>query len=161
MEFDKAKWLFPIIMTFHNLEEAIFLPAWLKSHSVLLKFTPPSPTAFSFAVLVITILAYLVTVICHRFGNIGFFLYLLLGFCFSMLVNAFIPHILASIVLKSYTPGVVTGILLNLPVAVYLIVAGFNELKISKKEFVLSSFGVTLVLMVLIPILFKLGEYWS
>jgi len=59
MSFIAWQWLFPFAITLHNLEEAIWLPAWSKHAGKWHR--PVSPSAFPFAVAVFTLLAFMVT----------------------------------------------------------------------------------------------------
>ncbi len=45
----------------------------------------------------------------------------LLGFIGMMGINAVFPHLVATIVLKKYAPGLITGLLLNLPFSLIII----------------------------------------
>jgi hypothetical protein len=44
-----------------------------------------------------------------------------------MLVNVFVPHVPATLLFRSYTPGVVTAVLANLPVMSYLALRAVRE----------------------------------
>jgi len=71
---------------------------------------------FRFAVLVLTIAAFGLTYLSSRKGKQSVWSYLLLGYIIAMLVNVFIPHVPATLILRSYTPGVITAVLMNWPV---------------------------------------------
>src|ERR1700676_402645 len=107
MSFQKQQWLFPIAVTLHNSEEALWLPAWWVRHA---KEVPvhPGAGAFRFAVAVLTLAAFVVTYLSERKGKETVWAYLMFGYIVAMLANVFIPHIPASLVFRSYTPGVVT-----------------------------------------------------
>lgn len=42
--------------------------------------------------------------------------YIYLGFILMMCLNSIFPHLIATMVLKRYAPGTLTGLLLNLPI---------------------------------------------
>ena len=44
-----------------------------------------------------------------------------------MLVNVFVPHLPAALWFRSYAPGVVTAVLVNLPLMSYLAVRALRE----------------------------------
>lgn len=45
----------------------------------------------------------------------------------GLFVNAFVPHLLLSVRLRRYTPGVATALLLNIPFTLYLFHRAFRE----------------------------------
>jgi hypothetical protein len=98
--YDQLRWLFALALTIHNLEEAIWLPKWSQQagrwHPKVNKFP------FRFAVVVLTLLAY-GTVLGSYWGGKGSLGdYLLTGYAFTMLLIAFFPHLVATIVLRRY-----------------------------------------------------------
>lgn len=42
--------------------------------------------------------------------------WIFIGFLGSMVINAIFPHLIATVVMKKYAPGLLTGLLLNIPV---------------------------------------------
>jgi len=53
-------------------------------------------------------------------GNIVNYTYL--GFIGMMGINSIFPHLVSTIVLKKYAPGLITGLFLNLPFSLILII---------------------------------------
>nr|WP_280740123.1 HXXEE domain-containing protein [Paenibacillus maysiensis] len=105
-----------------------------------------------------TSLAYLSTFFYLLFPNSSLAKYILTGFLGSMIVNALFPHLLASIMLKRYAPGVLTGILLNIPINSLILYQFFQNHELTFKTLLLSTLAVGIVLLGLIPILFKVGK---
>jgi hypothetical protein len=60
---------------------------------------------YRFAVLVLTIAAFGLTYLSSRKGKQSVWSYLLFGYIIAMLVNVFIAHVPATLILRSYTPG--------------------------------------------------------
>lgn len=114
------KIIFLLGFILHNLEEAIRLPQWSKYAR---KFHPPvQPNQFIFGVIIMTIAGYLLTVLdLLGPGTDSFAAYLYLAFVGILGLNAIIPHLLATIVLKRYAPGLTAGMLLNLPVSIIIL----------------------------------------
>jgi hypothetical protein len=83
------------------------------------------------------------------------------GYIIAMLANVLIPHIPASLVFRSYTPGVVTAVLVNLPVMGFLSVRAVREGWVSGRKAVV--FGVTVPLAIagMIAILLLAEWLWS
>jgi hypothetical protein len=74
-----------------------------------------------------------------------------------MLANVFIPHIPASLVFRSYTPGVATAVLINLPVMSYLSRRAVQEGWVSGRRAVVFAVMVPLAIAGMIPILIFLS----
>ena len=100
----------------------------------------PGAGAFRFAVAVLTLATFVVTYLSERKGKETVGAYLMFGYIVAMLANVFIPHIPASLVFRSYTPGVVTAVLVNLPVMGFLSIRAVREGWVSGRKAV--AFGV-------------------
>jgi hypothetical protein len=150
-------WLFPIAFTVHNIEEALWFPAFSKSTG---KFHKPVGTfEFTFAVLVLTLLAVAITLRFYASGRKSLACYLYFAFNLGMLVNVFVPHLAAAIVLQRYSPGLATGILLLVPATLFILRYGFrNEYFLFPKFWFIALPFAGLVIGA-IPVLFKVGKY--
>jgi len=112
--------LFLLGFSLHNIEEALWLPAWSKHARKYHKEV--SPNEFRFAVIIVTAIGYLLTFQYFVFGgDYAAAKYIYLGFILVMVVNVFFPHLIATIVLKKYAPGLITGLMLNAPLGVYIL----------------------------------------
>ena len=153
MSFQKLQWLFPIAVTFHNSEEELWLPAWWVRHA---KEVPvhPGAGAFRYAVAVLTVAAFVVTYLSERKGKESVWAYLLFGYIVAMLANVFIPHIPASFEFRLYTPGVVTAVLINLPVMGFLSIRAIREGWVSGRKAVVFGVAVPRAIAGIIPMLF-------
>jgi len=156
MSFQSLEWLFPIVITLHNTEEAIWLPGWSKR--AVLWHSPVTPGSFRFAVAVLTFLAFAVTWLSARSGKQTIWTYLAFGYMVAVLANVLIPHIALTVALRSYMPGVATAAALNLPVLSLLVVFAIREGYVSGWKAVAICAGVSGVLVASIPALFKLGK---
>jgi hypothetical protein len=156
MSFQSLLWFFPIVVTLHNVEEAIWFPEWTRR--VRRWPAPVAPGVFRFAVAVFTILAFAVTWLSARSGKQTVWTYLAFGYMVGVLANALIPHIALTLAMRRYMPGVATAVAVNLPVLSLLVVAAIREGYVSGSKAVAYSIGVSAVLLVSIPALFKLGR---
>lgn len=149
------KILFLLGFTLHNVEEALWLPQWSKHAK---KFHEPvDKHQFIFAIIIITIEGYLVTVADILLGQSGSFInYVYLGFIGMMGLNVIIPHLAATIVLKKYAPGLITGLLLNLPISLIIIVY-YIQSGINVFYFVMAVLTVTGLILFSLKYLFRLG----
>ena len=156
MSYQNLLWLFPIVVTLHNAEEAIWLPGWPKR--AVLWSSPVTPGSFRFAVAVLTILAFAVTGLSAASGKQTVWTYLAFGYMAAVLANVLIPHVALTVALRSYMPGVVTAVALNLPVLSLLVVYALREGYVSGWKAAAYSAGVAGMLLAFIPILFKTGK---
>lgn len=150
------KLIFLLGFTLHNIEEAIWLPEWSKYAK---KFHEPvERNQFVFAVIVVTIIGYVVTaaeIIESNSG--GVFIYVYLGFIGMMGLNAFLPHLAATILLKKYAPGLITALLLNLPLSI-IIIARYIVAGINVYFLILAILVFTVITLSLLKPLFRLGD---
>jgi hypothetical protein len=156
VNFTEWQWLFPVAITLHNLEEAIWLPAW--SNHAGKWHRPVSAPAFRFAVAVLTTLAFIVTIWSAKAGRESVGAYLLTGYALAMLINVFVPHLLATVAMRRYMPGLGTAVALNLPVAVILLRRAFAEGYVRFPTFVYCGVLVCVTLAASIPLLLAVGE---
>ncbi len=111
--------LFGIGVTLHNLEEAMYLVSWARSHVKL--WFQPDPKIYWFVTSLVSIAIWIpiigvcVSKVSNQFQSA------LSGFALVMAINAVLPHLVISLAKRSYSPGVGTGMLFNLPLGVLLI----------------------------------------
>lgn len=150
------KLIFLLGFTLHNIEEAIWLPEWSKYAK---KFHQPvERNQFVFAVIVISIIGYLLTIIEILDNNSGsIWSYVYLGFVGMMGLNAIMPHLVATILLKKYAPGLITAFLLNLPISIIIITRYVNA-GINVYFVILAIVIVSAVVLLSLKPLFKVGE---
>lgn len=156
MNFTEWQWLFPVVITLHNLEEAIWLPAW--SNHAGKWHRPVSPSAFRFAAAVFAALAFIVTFWSARAGRESVGAYLITGYALAMLINVLVPHLLATVAMRRYMPGLGTAIVLNLPVTIVLLRRAFAEGYVSFPTFAYCGVLVCVTLAASIPLLFAVGK---
>jgi hypothetical protein len=156
MNFVQSGWLFAIAVIVHNLEEAIWLPDWSRTAG---RWHPAVGNAeFRFSVIVLTLLAILSVALATVQGKESLGAYLVAGYALAMLLNVLLPHVVASLVRRSYMPGTATAVLLNLPVTLYVLTLAFREGYIEPHAFVIFGPAIVVVIVALIPLLFWLGR---
>ncbi|MFY9852587.1 MAG: HXXEE domain-containing protein [Terracidiphilus sp.] len=156
MSFGNLQWLFPIVVTLHNAEEALWLPAWSKRTGFW--HTPVAPGVFRFAVSVLTVLAFAITWLSAESGKQTVWTYLVFGSMVVALANVLIPHVALSVARRSYMPGVATAVALNLPVLSLLVVMALKEGYVSGVKAAEYSVGMAGLVLLSIPALFKIGR---
>lgn len=129
----KLLWLVPILITVHNLEEAVYMPAVLtKRNSAIPPFLqgllpPITYGQFLLALLIVTLFPYLIAWFANREREqTGAGMLLLLSVQAMMLVNVF-AHAGMALLVRGYAPGVVTAIAINLPFSIYLLRRAIRE----------------------------------
>ncbi|PKL16718.1 MAG: HXXEE domain-containing protein [Spirochaetae bacterium HGW-Spirochaetae-5] len=121
--------LFLLCFSLHNLEEALWLPAWSRHAERYHKAV--GENEFRKAVMAVTAAGYLITFQYFVFQPDEISKYIYSGFILMMVMNVVFPHIAATFVLKRYAPGTLTGLFLNAPVGIYLLnreINGMNDL---------------------------------
>jgi hypothetical protein len=146
MTFRKLQWWFPIAVTLHNAEEAIWMPRWSASHAAQLLVNPPGASEIIAALVVLTAAAFAVTYQSARRGPESIWAYLTFGYIVAMLANVFVPHVPAAIVFHGYAPGVVTAVLINLPVMSILLICMLREGWVRGWRVAIFGIGVPLML---------------
>ena len=96
------------------------MPGWDARHATQLPVHPAGAAAIRSALLVLTIMAFVVTYFSERKGPQSVWAYLGFGYIVAVLVNVMVPHVPVAIVFRGYAPGVVTAVLVNLPLMSWL-----------------------------------------
>jgi len=156
MDFVLLAGLFALAVTLHNIEEALWLPAW--SQAAGKWHHPVGAREFRFAVVVLTVLAYIAVWLATTYGKESVGAYLLTGYALAMLLNVFFPHVIATGVLRRYAPGTLTALLLNLPVTILLLRHSIQEGYIQIQMFLWAGPLVVAGILLLIPVLFAIGR---
>ncbi|MEW6670902.1 MAG: HXXEE domain-containing protein [Thermodesulfobacteriota bacterium] len=157
MDFNLLVWLFAIAITVHNLEESIWLPRWSKSAGRW--HHPVEPGEFRFAVAALTVFAYAAACLAFVGGRESAGAYLISGYALAMLINVVFPHLVATVALRRYAPGVATALVLNLPVTFFLLRQAIAEKYVRPDTFIWAGPLVVVCILVSIPVLFALGRW--
>ncbi len=118
-------WLFPLATTVHNLEESIWLPAWLGRQPM--SGIVWSPWTFRSLTVVLTMAAWWLTAWAWKRPAGHKAWYLTLGYAGIMGLNVIFPHALLTIKLRDLVPGTVSAGLLMLPTMTYVIFQALQQ----------------------------------
>lgn len=118
-----------LLVTFllHNAEEAIFYGSYREASQALIRtaffesYTAPSTCSFHGALLAISAAGSAAMTWARLNRSRPAATILVRGLALLMLGNVFIPHVPAAILLGGYAPGIVTAVLLNFPIAGYVL----------------------------------------
>jgi hypothetical protein len=149
-------WAFALAVAIHNLEEAIWLPAW--SQSAGRWHRAVSGREFRFAVTVLSILAVLCALLANMQGPQSLGAYAVSGYALTMLLNVLFPHLIATLALRRYVPGTATALLLNLPVTAALLHAAIVDGWIDLDRFLITGPVIVVLIVASIPPLFWMGQ---
>lgn len=119
----KSKLLLFILVLFsllHNLEE-YYAINYLEAGYGLQNINMLSPQQFNYSVLIISILIVIVLAFALLSSNPLTLRFIGTSLGISLLINAFIPHITIAMYTHSYTPGLLTSILLIVPASLVLL----------------------------------------
>ncbi|MDR2962502.1 MAG: HXXEE domain-containing protein [Bacteroidales bacterium] len=122
-------WLFvAIAWTIHNVEEFLTMPQWIGAHESQLPFNQIIPLAnlqqsFPIGLLIVTLLLIIIPLLAIRRKWDNRVLGVVLGI---FLVNA-VQHIAVSLALRTYSPGVITALLINLPLSIAILRQLFKQ----------------------------------
>ena len=108
--------LFCLSITVHNIEEALFLPAWTINNSPI----TISNMTFLITVIIVTIIGY-TSAIFYTLKSGDTIKYIFIGYVGAMWINAFLPHILFSLLSLSYMPGTISAVLILIPIHTFII----------------------------------------
>jgi hypothetical protein len=156
MSFRYLQLLFPVLAALHNAEEAIGMPKWVRRSGPW--FAGVQPAVFRFAVVVLTVLALVITVLSAVSGKMTFWGNLTFGCMMVMLFNSLVPHIAVSVAERRLMPGVITAAVLNLPILSYLAALALKQGYVSIHDALVFSIVVPVFLLLLIPLLYRLGK---
>jgi hypothetical protein len=150
-------WLVPGAIALHNLEEALWLPAW--SHLRAGRWHRPiSEFPFRLAVVILTAAAVVIAVFAQMGGQGRLGFYLLAACALGQGLNVFLPHAAATILTRSYAPGLATGVFFVLPASIAFLTNAFSSPGFDLcRFFIVSAVFIPLVL-VSIPVLFRAGR---
>lgn len=147
---DNRYWLFCIALILHNIEEALFLPAWSLAGNGPITI---SSIPFRVTLIVITLPAVILTVFRSR-SRLQF---LLVGYAGTMFLNVFFPHLIGSIVLREILPGLITSLLLILPSSIVIIVKAAREN--GAYQIVKATTLMTAALLIIIPVSYTITGF--
>lgn len=158
-------WLFIVVFVLHDLEEIIWVEAWIKKnkshviHTVPKRFKKPlnkmfniTSGQFAFAVLLEFIVFIPFTYIAAEHEK--FFIFL--SFNSLFLLHVF-THLGQSLYLKMYTPGVISAVICVLPYTLYMFYRMLSEELVSWNE-VLLSIPVGLLVVPIVLLGHELGR---
>ncbi|AJQ96024.1 HXXEE domain-containing protein [Gynuella sunshinyii] len=149
-------WLFTFGVLLHNLEEALYLPAW--SMQAGRWHVPVAAGQFRFAVTVLSVFLIVTATLSMTAAAGSLMAYLMAGYVLSMVLNVLLPHALATIGMRRYMPGLATALLFNLPLGLWYLMRALTEHRIEWSVFIWSGPLTAAMIVAMIPALFVIGR---
>jgi len=156
---DSILLLFLFAFTLHNLEEGIWLTRQQSSEKSKVKMHKTvTQDEFLFGLFWVTSLAYLITALYIFYPYVELFKYAYFGYVGAMILNVFFPHLISTVIERYYSPGLFTGLMVILPINSLIIKTAIELETITISQFIMSTLIVSIVLVLSIPISFKVGK---
>jgi hypothetical protein len=149
-------WLFTLGVVAHNIEEAIFLPAW--STTAGRWHAPVGSREFAFAVTVLSLLLVVLAAAALSAGSQSIWAYAFTGYVFAMVANVFVPHVVGTIALRRYVPGTATALLFNLPLGCLFLKQAVAQSFVASGTIAWVAPVTAVAIVVSIPVLFAIGR---
>ena len=152
-------WLFALGVAAHNAEEAWLLPSWPGRPRFRWAAVEAGP--FRFAAALLSLVALLAAWLAGVGGAHSLGAYFIAGYAAAMVLNVFLPHLAATVALRTYAPGTATALLFNLPLGGWLAYRLLAERWIEPSVFAVSGPLTVLGIAALGASLLWLGQRWA
>ncbi len=148
----------PFAFAIHNFEEA-----WAICNTSQTYQNPfvANVTQFIIAVSLFTTLGFVLVFGKKLYKTTRYYQYAITGFSGMLFLNVFFPHVLSAIYLQKYTPGLISAVMLILPLTGFLLWKIFQSKLFSTKQFVLTIFSGGLVGTILVAVFLTIGYILS
>ncbi|QTE21802.1 HXXEE domain-containing protein [Polaribacter cellanae] len=152
--------LLPFAFALHNFEEILGMEKWTKSIPIFIH-KPVTTRQFGIAVILFTILGFAITFSKELYQTEKYYYLIITGFSGMLFLNVFFPHLLAVIYLRKYAPGIITGLLINLPLTITILLLVKDSEILSQKQMIFSVIAGGLIGIFLAFIFLKIGKFWD
>ncbi len=144
----------PFAFAVHNIEEA-----WAFCNTSQTNQNPfvANATQFIIAVSLFTILGFVLVFGKKLYKNEKHYQYAITGFSGMLFLNVFFPHVLSAVYLQSYSPGLISAVILILPLTGFLLWKFIQSNRFSTKQFVLTILSGAIAGIVLVFVFLGIG----
>jgi hypothetical protein len=160
MELKTLIYLLPFAFTIHNIEEFCGMEKWTKSIPSYIH-KPVTTKQFGIAVLIFSISGFVVCFTKGVYSTEEYYFNIIAGFAGMILLNVFMPHLLATIYLKKYSPGIITGLVINLPLTALILVSLNQSYILSIKQIVICTITGGIIGAFLAYTFLEIGKYFD
>jgi hypothetical protein len=141
--------LLPVAFALHNVEEAIYINN--VNHLEFNHFLY-NQTQFIIAVSLFTTLGFVLVFGKKLYKSESAYQYATVGFAGMLFLNAIISHIIPSIFFLEYMPGVVTAVLLLLPLTTCILWKNYKLRLFSNKQLIITIFSGGIIGIILVGV---------
>lgn len=130
LTFIQLLWLVPLFFAIHNVEEVPFMAKWTEKLDSPIH---PKVTTRQFAIAVTFLTLGSIVITYYGTRNPDGYLgpIAIMAIQAILFVNAIVPHIVMTMKMRLYSPGLITAVLINIPFTIYLFTRAINEHKIT------------------------------
>jgi len=150
-------WSFPLAIALHNLEEAIWLPAWSRKYTGRWH-RAVGDVEFRFAVTILTGVVFVIATMTCLSGWGSIWHYLLAAAALGQSINIIFPHLVGTIAVGKYSPGLLTGIIGVWPSAAFLLYKSFMNGQLDTVKLIVVTLIFVPLMLASIPLLFWIGR---
>lgn len=150
--YNKCLLLAGLFFTIHNIEEAIGTAHFVLPPNIKLPIVLPGATSMIWSVILITVIAWLVILWAVSRSNDIPKRNILTFLFFLFLVNAVVPHIVASAVLGMYTPALVTSVFIYIPYGLYGLPKLYRQYDSRMQFYAVLTIGMIATLIVVVAL---------
>lgn len=153
-------WLFVGAVCLHHVEEAYGAVAFARQAARLRLGV--SATAVRLGLAIVTAVFVGVAIVATLGEARGPSAYLIAGLALAMIVNAFVPHVVATLATRAYAPGTATAVLGNLPAGAYLLCRSLRDGWVDPATFAYVGPAIAFAALALVaPLLWVSGTFVS
>lgn len=114
---------------------------------------------FAIAVGLFSFLGFVIIMTKNYYHTEKQYLYMVTGFAGMLFLNVFIPHLMSTIYLRRYSPEIVTGLLINLPLVSLILWSIYSSQKLTTGQISLSVIIGGLIGIILAFLFLKIGSF--
>ncbi|MGR3810186.1 HXXEE domain-containing protein [Jiulongibacter sp. NS-SX5] len=122
--------LLPVAFLIYKFERLIGVERWIQNVPSFIH-KPVKTSTYAVWIVFVGIASVLVFSLRHQYPSERAYLLLVTAFIGMLLISTCFPKVLSTFVLKKYTPGVITGAFLLVPLSIYML----NEIKETLGQF--------------------------
>ena len=152
--------ILPFAFLLHNIEEAVSMEDWIEKSPMKISYSITT-NQFVVAVALFTFMGFIVVFVKRLYKNEVQFFILITGFSGMLLLNVFLPHLITALVFRMYVPGLITAVLINLPLTIYILWHIHKASKFSIKKMVFTIIGGGIFGIVLAYLFLLIGNIFN
>ncbi len=153
--------LLPFAFAIHNFEEAWVICKFGYGKIGELQPFTVVPLQFIVAVSLFTTLGFIIVFAKRLYKNAITYDYATTGFAGMLFLNSFFPHIISTIYFRTYTLGIISTVLLILPLTAFILYRVHKNKIFTKKQFLLTIFVGGVIGMVLVYLFLSIASLFS